>query len=146
MDYAMMELIRVEDIVQTYDIYQACMYLPTKVKFLKKIEAYVHDEHIRVFACKTPHGFCGVMTVRFTGDDKAEIIGIAAEASMRRSGIGSFMIRWLAEAYSVDEIYAETDDDAVGFYRKNGFCITKTTEVYDGQCVIRYLCKLKKDQ
>ena len=41
-------------------------------------------------------------------------------------------------------VYAETDDDSIGFYRKNGFSITEFSETYDGETVIRYKCELTK--
>ena len=42
--------------------------------------------------------------------------------------------------------YAETDNDAVGFYQKNNFSITEFSEIYDGETVIRYKCELTQFQ
>jgi len=39
-------------------------------------------------------------------------------------------------------VYAETDNDAVGFYKKNNFSVTEFSECYDGETVIRYKCEL----
>ena len=41
-------------------------------------------------------------------------------------------------------VYAETDNDAVGFYRKNGFNIMEFSETYDGATVVRYKSELTK--
>lgn len=54
------------------------------------------------------------------------------------------MISELVNEYSLTSIYAETDNDAVGFYRNNSFDITKFSENYNGENVIRYKCELIK--
>jgi ribosomal protein S18 acetylase RimI-like enzyme len=46
--------------------------------------------------------------------------------------------------YDLLSVYAETDNDAVVFYQKNGFNITAFSEIYDGETVVRYRCKLIK--
>ena len=61
--------------------------------------------------------------------------------SARGQGIGSFMINQVIKEYCLQFIYAETDQDAVGFYRKNGFIVTEHTETYHDETVIRYQCK-----
>ena len=38
---------------------------------------------------------------------------------------------------------AETDRDAVVFYKKNGFQITEIQKNYNGETVTRYLCVKK---
>ena len=38
----------------------------------------------------------------------------------------------------------KVDNQAVEFYRKNGFVITEFPEIYNGDAVIRYKCKLNK--
>ena len=41
-------------------------------------------------------------------------------------------------------VYAETDNDAVGFYLKNDFSVTEFSETYDDETVLRYKCKLNR--
>ena len=53
------------------------------------------------------------------------------------------MIKQVINDYSLLSVYAETDDDAVGFYQKNGFSIIEFAETYDGETVVRYKCELK---
>ena len=48
--------------------------------------------------------------------------------------------------YDLLSVYAETDNDAVGFYQKNNFSITEFSEIYDGETVIRYKCELTQFQ
>lgn len=132
------------DIKSTYGIYRHCMYLPTEEKFIKKVDAFLGNDSVKVFACLYRNETKGVMAISFTEPHKAEIIGIAVEETLRGKGIASYMIRQLAEQYGLLSVYAETDGDAVDFYRKNGFCITEFSETYDAETVVRYQCKLLK--
>ena len=75
---------------------------------------------------------------------KVEIVGIAVDLSARGNGIGSYMINQVVNDYSLTSVYAETDNDAVEFYRKNGFDIVEFSEDYGGETVIRYKCELTK--
>ena len=52
-----------------------------------------------------------------------EIAGIAVDPAARGQGVGSHMIRQAVRRYRPRHVCAETDDDAVGFYRKNGFSV-----------------------
>ena len=80
----------------------------------------------------------------FIEQKKVEILGIAVDLSARGKGIGSYMIKQVINNYDSLSVYAETDNDAVGFYQKNGFNITAFSEIYDGKTVVRYRCKLIK--
>ncbi|MDL0420149.1 GNAT family N-acetyltransferase [Caldifermentibacillus hisashii] len=70
-----------------------------------------------------------------------EIKHIAVSPKERGNGIGSKMINFLCEKYSFTSIIAETDTDAVEFYRNFGFKITSLGEKYPG--VERFLCEFK---
>lgn len=70
-----------------------------------------------------------------------EIKHIAVSPKERGNGIGSKMINFLCEKYSFTSIVAETDTDAVEFYRNFGFKITSLGEKYPG--VERFLCEFK---
>jgi len=54
------------------------------------------------------------------------------------------MINQVINNYGLLSVYAETDNDAVGFYRKNGFNIMEFSETYDGATVVRYKSELTK--
>jgi ribosomal protein S18 acetylase RimI-like enzyme len=54
-------------------------------------------------------------------DSTIEIVNIAADPDYRRQGLGSLLVKQMIAAHSPMKIIAETDDDAVGFYRKFGF-------------------------
>lgn len=61
-------------------------------------------------------GICGFEV----HSDHVEILNIAVDENFRNRGIGSAMVTALQEKYEM-AIKAETDDDAVDFYRKTGF-------------------------
>ena len=63
----------------------------------------------------------GVIVLSFAAPDSMEIAGIAVDPAARGQGVGSHMIRQAVRRYRPRHVCAETDDDAVGFYRKNGF-------------------------
>ena len=86
----------------------------------------------------------GVIIVSFLEQYQVEILGLSVETTARRQGIGTFMIGKLVDEYSFTLVLAETDQNAVDFYRKNGFQIVEYLEDYNGQTVVRYRCKLQK--
>jgi ribosomal protein S18 acetylase RimI-like enzyme len=50
-----------------------------------------------------------------------EILNIAVDPDYRGRGFGSQLVKQVIAAHSPAKIIAETDDDAVDFYRKLGF-------------------------
>lgn len=83
----------------------------------------------------------GVAVFKRLTASTVEIVSIAVDPAFRRQGIGSNLISFAAKSLKCDEVRAETDDDAVGFYRRYGFDVVSLGEKYPG--VIRYLCTLK---
>jgi len=71
--------------------------------------------------------------------DKIEIHLISVDEHVRNRGVGGTMITALQEKYSKN-IEAETDDDAVVFYRKRGF---ETKEFIHEKHGKRHTCSLK---
>lgn len=142
MELNLIELTDKSEIYETYDIYKACMYMPTEEKFNKKIETFLNDDSVKIFACLCQKEIKGIIVVSFLERHKVEIIGIAVDSTARSKGIGSYMIDALVHEYGLISVFAETDDDAVSFYRKNGFCITKLSKTYDGETIVRYQCEL----
>ena len=140
----LIELTHKNDILQTYEIYKHCMFMPTEEKFNKKIDQFLNDNSIKIFACFNQVEIEGVIVVSFVEQSKIEIIGIAVDLSARGKGIGSYMINQIVNDYSLISVYAETDNDAVGFYLKNNFSVTEFYETYDGETVVRYKCELIK--
>ena len=142
MELKLIELTHKNDVCKTYEIYKHCMFLPTEEKFNNKIDTFLIDNSVKIFACFNQGEIVGVIVISFSEQRKIEIIGIAVELSARGKGIGSYMIKQVINNYDLLSVYAETDNDAVGFYQKNNFSITEFSEIYDGETVIRYKCEL----
>ena len=140
----MIELIDRNDLLNTYNIYKYCMYKPSEKEFGKKVDIFFADNSIKIFTCIKCNEIKGIIVISYIEQFKVEIIGIAVDIDARGQGIGSYMINKLMNDYNILSIYAETDDDAIDFYRKNNFAITKFVKTYDGEDVVRYKCELKK--
>ncbi|WP_342443584.1 GNAT family N-acetyltransferase [Lysinibacillus sp. FSL K6-0075] len=72
--------------------------------------------------------------------NRCEIKHIAVSPAFRGKGIGREMIRYVEEHHAFSSIYAETDQEAVLFYKNLGFHITSLGEKYPG--VERFACLL----
>ncbi|WP_090914585.1 MULTISPECIES: GNAT family N-acetyltransferase [unclassified Bacillus (in: firmicutes)] len=83
----------------------------------------------------------GCIGIEIISVKECEIKHIAVSSVQRDKGIGSNMINYISNKYPL--IYAETDNDAVEFYRKYGFEITSLGEKYPG--VERFLCEFRNE-
>lgn len=144
MELKLIELTNKNDVLKTYEIYKHCMFMPTEEKFNKKMDAFLNVNSVKIFACLSRGEMVGVIVISFLEQSKIEIIGIAVEKSARGKGVGSYMINQVANDCGLISVYAETDMDAVGFYRKRGFSVTEFSRIYDGEIVTRYKCELNK--
>jgi ribosomal protein S18 acetylase RimI-like enzyme len=72
--------------------------------------------------------------------DYLEIRHIAVRADLRRKAIGRRIIEKTRQSYPKETLFAETDKDAVGFYRQCGFSCKSIGEKYPG--TERFECTL----
>lgn len=80
---------------------------------------YQEDDRLRFYGWAEDGRVLGICGFEVTAS-QVEIHLIAVDEDHHKQGIGGQMIAALKEAYRLP-ILAETDDDAVGFYRKIGF-------------------------
>ena len=144
MELKLIELKHKSEVCKIYEIYKHCMYMPTEEKFNEKIDQFLNDNSIKIFACLNEGEIEGVIVVCFVEQSKIEIMGIAVGLSARGKGIGSYMINQIVKHYGLISVYAETDNDAVGFYLKNNFSVTEFYETYGDETVLRYKCELNR--
>ncbi|MHB9146560.1 MAG: GNAT family N-acetyltransferase [Symbiobacteriia bacterium] len=85
-----------------------------------------------------------VVGMKRTAVASAEILHIAVARGARKQGIGRRAIDELLRLEGLNEVAAETDSDAVNFYRRCGFTVQSLGEKYPG--VERFLCSLKRPQ
>lgn len=71
---------------------------------------------------------------------RGRVIAIGVASGDRRRGWGRSLIAALPGLLGVEGLYAETDAEAVGFYRAIGFTVTSLGEKYPG--VERFACRL----
>jgi len=124
-----------------YAIYAPCMYMPTYEKYVDKMKQFASDKNVKVFVCDTGGKRTGMLAL-----DGNEIVGIAVSEDLRKRGIGKHLILKVMETMRIDKIRAQTDDDAIGFYRKCGFDEEKEIIEYPDGTSVRYNCILYSDK
>ena len=104
----------------------------------KKAEKYLSSDSLNFYGWVEGGEVIGVCGFEIH-DDKVEIQLISVAEDRQRQGIGGAMVRELQEIYYLP-IEAETDDDAVDFYRKSGFITTVFQHPKKGK---RHACVLE---
>ena len=117
-------------------------YLPTNEKLKNLADKYESDSTISAYACEEDGCIWGVIILKDAGDGIFEIKSIATDPDFRNQGIASKLVFFVSDNLKCTALKAETDDDAVEFYRKLCFQIESLGEKYPG--TIRYLCTLKR--
>ncbi|MBE6539166.1 MAG: GNAT family N-acetyltransferase [Ruminococcaceae bacterium] len=133
----------IKDILCTeeiYDIYSACMFEPTFDKFKIKAGQMQNDSSVSVYGYFSNEKIIGVISTQET-DKTVEIIGISVDTKERHSGVGTKLIDYVKDKSS-KPIIAETDSDAVVFYKKYGFNIKEVIVSKSNTCYSRYVCTL----
>lgn len=116
---------------------------PTEEKLRARAESYAQDASISAHVWYEAGAAVGILVTREVSPGVREILGVATHPAHRLRGIGEEMILAASELLRPDEIVAETDDEAVGFYRRCGFAVTSLGEKYPG--TVRYRCVLSKE-
>ena len=103
-----------------YEILAPSVYGPTPERLKCRAEKYSADKNIFVYACKIDSVYAGIVVLK-TENDTAEILDIAVKPEYRKHGIGKSLIDFIFTQFPIDTITAETDDEAVEFYKRCGF-------------------------
>lgn len=114
-------------------------YKPTKEKMQLLTDSYLKNKDIKVFGYKIDANITGVIVIN-NHDNNTIIESISVAIQYRKMGIGKKLIHYVVDTLDINIIEAETDDDAVGFYRNCGFCIEDLGFKYKN--VRRYRCRL----
>lgn len=76
--------------------------------------------------------------MHFLSSQQAQILHIVIAKEMQGKGIGTLMINWLCTTFTLQQVIAQTDQEAVNFYIKCGFICTVDTE--QTKEIKRFLC------
>ena len=103
----------------------------------------MNSSRIIALGVRRDNKFCGILIMEDKEGDELYLLDVAVLKDSQNQGIGRAMITYVQETYKPSCIIAETDDDAVNFYRKIGFKVRSLGEKYPG--IIRYKCKYIKE-
>lgn len=121
-----------------YAIYRHCMYMPTRSGYEARLDALLRGP---VYGARAGGRLVGIIALTAPVGGAAEIAGIAVAEDARAQGLGRWMIARAARAEGLARLTAETDDEAVGFYRRCGFSVRRIERDYGEGPVVRWLCE-----
>lgn len=116
------------------------VYNPTQERLQNRAKKYQEDENSNIYACKEDGEYKAIIVFKIV-NNSAAILDIAVRPEYQGQGIGSKLIDFIFNSFNAQNITAETDDDAIGFYKKYGFDIVKTEMKFDTK---RYTCVKNK--
>ena len=129
----------VKEIITEPDMLQLLapsVYNPTQERLLNRAKKYQEDENTNIYAYKDNGEYKGIVVFEIQ-NYSAIILDIAVKPEQQGQGIGSKLIDFIFNIFNVNSIIAETDDDAIGFYKKYGFIVADTKVQFDTK---RYVC------
>ncbi len=111
---------------------------PTEERLLSRAGRYKGDESVKVYALSRDGDYKGIVV--FSVGEQVTIHDIAVDPDERKKGIGKALLNFVL-SLGAESVTAETDDDALEFYKKCGFKVIETKSVYDTE---RYVCERRK--
>jgi len=120
------------------------MYLPTYETFYEKANLIMEDKDVYIFGFQKNDKINGIIAIKLNEDNNAEIIG-TVDSLCRKQGIGKQLITYAMMILNISDLFAETDDDAILFYKQCGFKIEECYKSYKSGIFKRYKCNLLKN-
>lgn len=115
------------------------VYMSTEEKLNTRADEYINNDNVVVYGYKDDGAISGLIVLDITQRKEIIILDIAVEKSNQHSGIGKKLIDYTLDNLKPNILIAETDDEAINFYRKCEFAINSLGEKYPN--IIRYECK-----
>lgn len=118
------------------------IYNPTEERLINRVDKFIMNPYVRVYAMKIEDLYVGIIVIDISDNGNIEILNIAVSQNYQGSGIGSSLIDHCTDTMQPNVMIAETDNDAVGFYRKIGFEIMPLGDKYRAG-IMRYQCTFR---
>ncbi|MGO4107018.1 GNAT family N-acetyltransferase [Paenibacillus sp. YAF4_2] len=122
---------------QVVSVIAQCVYNPTEEKMNGIVQLYNLDANRVLYAYDDGSRIAAIIGLLIKPEEIV-ISHIAVDEEMRGKGIGRALTHEVMSLHKMTALKAETDKDAVGFYRTCGFHIESLGELYPG--VERFLC------
>jgi ribosomal protein S18 acetylase RimI-like enzyme len=130
------------DSTELLEILAESVFEPTMERLKSKADNYMSNPLVSIYALNQNGKNIGIIVLKTINSRQIEILNFAVKSDMQKSGVGRKLINYCSRAFKADSIIAETDDDAVGFYKKVGFIVHPLGDKY-GVGIDRYLCELR---
>lgn len=141
--YNVSSICDVKEIITEPDILKLLapsVYNPAEERLLNRAKKYQEYEETNVYVYIEDNEYKGIVVFEIV-NNSATILDIAIKPEHQGQGIGSKLIDFIFNNFNVHSITAETDDDAIGFYKKYGFAVAKTETKFNTK---RYICVCDK--
>jgi inorganic pyrophosphatase len=112
-----------------YHIFQDIIWKSTNEQIDQILDKSRKDESYAIIGLVENNNLIGIIIYR-SENSKVIIEYFGVESIYRHKGIGSKLIDEVIRKTKANYIVAETEDDAVNFYRKYGFAITMLGKIY----------------
>lgn len=139
----MINLKNYKDLSEVKGLMAECMWADDE-KIQNELNQYLEFDSRELLGKLNNDELVGLIGVIYESDETVELKHIAINPNYRGKGIGSEMISKFIKNKKIVKIKAETDKDAIGFYKKFGFSITSLGEKYPG--VERFECIFSADR
>ena len=121
------------------EILKESVFEPTKEKLIKRANYYENTDGVVSYGYAYDDVILGLIVLDIKNKDEIVILDIAVKKDNQKRGIGKALLNYVLFELEPKILIAETDDDAVGFYKKNKFEIVNLGEKYLNNT--RYKCK-----
>ena len=123
------------------EVLSESVFNPTMDRLKDRAEKYMTNPLTHIYSLNIEGKNIGIIVLEARNSKYIEILDFAVRHDMQRNGVGRKLIDFCTKTFMVDSIIAETDDDAIGFYKKVGFKVHSLGDKH-GSGINRFYCKL----
>ncbi|MBT2283259.1 MULTISPECIES: GNAT family N-acetyltransferase [Paenibacillus] len=139
-------LINLKSRIQEPEVQELLSYsvFPDPDHLNRALQQYVEKDELQMAGYEDEGQLIGLIGYEKTGTSEVTIHHISVLPENRFKNYGRGMISQLLATYNPDRLIAETELEAVEFYRNTGFVVYSLGELYPG--VERFRCVLEKEE